>query len=239
MNPELERRLRHFGATVDAAADAAATPRRGPAGSAALCRPRQRRRPDLDRPHRFYRVLAVAAAAVAIVAGGIDIAALDRTSSTPGVADQPIGSTGPAATEPSDAATTDPADIVGPLHSDAAHDDRARVLPAGRRRPDPDHAAGVFVVHACTNDYHLDICDSGPAVRLVQERLRAGRRLLAQRRRLLRPRHAHRGAHVPADARLTVDGQVGPATWAAARARRAGIDSDGNGIVDPDEISTD
>jgi hypothetical protein len=233
MNPELERRLRHFGATVDAAADAEDA-RRGPAGSAALA-DLDNVVGHLDRPHRFYRVLAVAAAAVAIVAGGITFA-IDRTSSTPGVADQPIGSTGPAATEPSDAATTDPADIVGPLTvTGPTTTAPGSSRPAAPTRPTTPPECSSYTL---TSDYHLDICDSGPAVRLVQERLRAsvdsslnvdgyfgpGTRTAV---RTFQQMHG-----------LTVDGQVGPATWQLLVPDAPGVDTDGNGVVDPDEIST-
>jgi Putative peptidoglycan binding domain len=238
MNPELERRLRNYGATVDAAATAAEARRRAPANTtdrtAALA--------DLDnvvvldhRPHRFYRVLAVAAAAVAVIAGAIAFA-VDGSSPDTSTADRPITST--AATRPTDHDATEPANvaipttaarptttITGPQSTTAAAQTVATPPP-------------VCSSYKPSNAYHLDICDSGAAVRLVQERLRASVDSSLNVDGYFGPGTRNAVRTFQQLHGLTVDGQVGPATWALLVPDAPGIDADVSGIVDPDEIST-
>ena len=92
-----------------------------------------------------------------------------------------------------------------------------------------------YTVH---NDYHLEICDSGPAVRLVQERLRAAVDSSLNVDGYFGPGTRNAVRTFQQMHELTVDGQVGPATWALLVPDAPGTDTDGNGIVDPDEIST-
>ena len=76
-----------------------------------------------------------------------------------------------------------------------------------------------------------------PAVRLVQERLGPKRRLLALNVDSYFGLARTRGTHVPADARSPStarwDRRRSSSSWPTHR-----VDSDGNGVVDPDEIST-
>jgi peptidoglycan hydrolase-like protein with peptidoglycan-binding domain len=85
-------------------------------------------------------------------------------------------------------------------------------------------------------EYSLRLCDKGPAVRIIQERLVAAGESIsidgyfgpgteqAVRR--------FQGAHG-----LDVDGWVGPDTWRVLVPDAPGVDVDGNGIVDPPELA--
>ncbi len=239
MNPDLERRLRNYGATVDAAAAAAEARRTAPASTTDRTAVA-----DLDnvvvldhRPHRFYRVLAVAAAAVAVVAGAIAFAARGSSPDT-GTADQPTTSTAvaetvaPPSTEPTNVValpTTTPQPTTTPTRVPQSTTASAQTAPT---------TPPVCSSYAESNAYHLDICDSGAAVRLVQEALRASVDSSLNVDGYFGPgtRNAVRTFQLRHG--LTVDGQVGPATWALLVPHAPGIDTDGNGIVDPDEIST-
>jgi murein L,D-transpeptidase YcbB/YkuD len=238
MNPELERRLRRYGATVDAAADAEETRRGATAssvGSTALA--------DLDnvvaldhRPHHFYRVLAVAAAAVAVVAGSIAFA-VGRSSPSTNIADRPITSTAPAVTEPSGSASTQPVEVAPPLTTSlptTTNVSESSMAPPPTRPTAPP----VCTSYTPSNAYHLDICDSGAAVRLVQERLRASIDSSLNVDGYFGPGTRNAVRTFQQMHGLTVDGQVGPATWALLVPDAPGIDVDGSGVVDPDEIST-
>ena len=240
MNPELARRLREYGATVDAAANAEEARRGATAsatGSTAVA--------DLDdvvaldhRPHRFYRVLAVAAAAVALVAGGIAFAT-GRSSPSTGIADRPITSTAPAAAEPIDHDTTEPGDVVALPTTTARPTTTATPEAATAPSQGRPTTSTVCASYTPTNAYHLDICDSGAAVRLVQERLRASVDSSLTVDGYFGPGTRDAVRSFQQQHGLTVDGQVGPATWELLVPDAPGIDADGSGIVDPDEISTD
>jgi murein L,D-transpeptidase YcbB/YkuD len=238
MNPELERRLRRFGATVDAAA-AAKDAQRNTAG-----------REDapvaaLDnvvaigaRPRRTVHAVAVAAAVVAIVvAGGIAIA-LTRSGPSTGTAERP-GAPTLAAVESTEATAAAPIESAAPTTTAPPTTTSTGTSPpessAPATRPtDPP----VCRSYEPTNDYHLDICDSGAAVRLLQERLRGAVDSSLKVDGYYGPgtRAAVRTFQKLHD--LAVDGQVGPATWAMLVPDAPGTDTDNNGIVDPDEIST-
>ncbi|HET9667596.1 MAG TPA: peptidoglycan-binding domain-containing protein [Desertimonas sp.] len=231
MNPELERRLKRSGAVVDGATDAAAADHRASAtagsGSAVA---------DLDnvvdltpRPHRLYRALAVAAAALILVVGGIAIAAARRSPST-SVGDQPFASARPVVTDGSAPATTE--------RSDLAPSPTTSAVPAP---PPPTNQTMPPVCQSYTvhNDYHLEICDRGPAVRLVQERLRTAVDSSLNVDGYFGPDTRNAVRTFQQMHQLTVDGQVGPATWEVLVPDAPGTDADGNGVVDPHEISAD
>jgi murein L,D-transpeptidase YcbB/YkuD len=235
MNPELERRLRRFGATVDAAA-AAKDAQRSIAGreGAPVA--------DLDnvvaigaRPRRTVHALTVAAAVVAIaVAGGVAIA-LSRSSPSTGTAERPPAPTLAAVVDTTEAAAAAPVESAAPTTTARpASTPPPESSPPATRPTDPP----VCRSYEPTNDYHLDICDSGAAVRLVQERLRAEVDSSLKVDGYFGPatRAAVRTFQQMHD--LAVDGQVGPATWALLVPDAPGTDTDDNDIVDPDEIST-
>jgi murein L,D-transpeptidase YcbB/YkuD len=244
MNPELERRLRRFGTTVDAAAAAKEAQRhtsgRDDAPVAAL---------DNvvvigGRPRRTVHALGVAAAVVAIVVAGAVAIALTRSGPSTGTAERPqspaleavVDTTEAAAAVPTESAaptTTAPPSTTSTSPSPSESSTPGLSAPATRSTDPP-----VCSSYRPTNDYHLDICDSGRAVRLVQEQLRTAVDSSLKVDGYYGPgtRAAVRTFQQLHD--LTVDGQVGPATWALLVPEAPGTDTDNNGVVDPDEIST-
>jgi len=237
MNPELERRLKNYGAYVDAAADVAAQRRStAPTGNAAAVA-------DLDnvvvlaeQPHRFYRALAVAAAAVAVVAGGIAI--VGGSSPSTSVGERPLPSQSAATPIDTSAVTTEAVDAT-PRPTTVLEPPPTQVAASATAPPPPTNQTVPPVCSSYTvrNDYHLEICDEGPAVRLVQERLKA-----AVDSSLIVDGYFGPGTRTAVRSfqqmhGLTVDGQVGPATWALLVPDAPGTDTDGNRIVDPSEIT--
>jgi hypothetical protein len=239
MNPELERRLRRFGATVDDAAAAKAA-QRNTTGTASTVAALDNVVPIDARPRRAIHAFVVAAAVVVIaVAGGIAIA-LNRSGPSTSTAERPATPTlaGVVATTEAAAAasieSTSPTTTAPPATTSTSPSRPESSVPATRPTEPP-----VCRSYAPTNDYHLDICDSGAAVRLVQEQLQATVDSSLKVDGYFGPgtRAAVRTFQQLHD--LTVDGQVGPATWALLVPEAPGTDTDHNGIVDPDEISTD
>jgi murein L,D-transpeptidase YcbB/YkuD len=240
MNPELERRLRRFGATVDAAAAAKDAQRTTSGREDAPIAALDNVVAIGDRPRRTVHALAVAAAVVAIVvAGGIAIT-LTRSGPSTGTAERPAGQTLAGVVDTTEAAAAAPIQSAAPTTT---------ALPSSTSTtaPQPESSAPatrstdppVCRSYEPTNDYHLDICDSGAAVRLVQERLQAA---VDSSLKI----DGYYGPGTRAAVRtfqqlhgLAVDGQVGPATWALLVDDAPGTDTDNNGIVDPDEIRTD
>jgi murein L,D-transpeptidase YcbB/YkuD len=238
VNPELERRLRRFGATVDAAASAEQA-QRARAGSdthatgAAMAEldnvvTRERRR------HRPYRALAVAAAAIAVAAAGITVA-VGRLDPSTNIAEHPStqasmapGGTGPATTR---LPVEVPATTIAPTTTTAGQ-------PTAVAQPPPTSRPPVCPSYTPHNDYHLEICDSGAAVRLVQERLRASVDSSLTVDGYFGPATRNAVRTFQQLHGLSVDGQVGPATWALLVPDAPGTDADASGIVDPAEIST-
>jgi murein L,D-transpeptidase YcbB/YkuD len=235
MNPELSRRLQRFGHTVDAAAEAEEVRRASvPATHAAAVAELDTAVPIRRHQHRFYRALAVAAAAAALVAGGV-VFAIGRSTTPTESGRQPVDQTQAAAvTQPSAAtrstAASAPDTTARPSTTAATTSVATSALPR-RGGPPPECPS-----YTPTDDYHLDICDSGTAVRLAQERLKAtvdssltvdGYFGPATRAavRTFQQRHG-----------LTIDGQIGPATWRLLVPNAPGADADGNGVVDPNEI---
>jgi hypothetical protein len=237
MNPELERRLRRFGATVDAAAAAKDAQRTSTGGEGTPLAQLDNVVSIGPRPRRTVHALVAAAAVVILaVAGGIAIA-LTRSGPSTSTAERPTTPLVPAVAETSEPAAAAPIERGVPTTT---------ALPATSTNPSPTVSSPatrptdppVCPSYEPTNDYHLDICDSGAAVSLVQERLRAAVDSSLKVDGYYGPgtRAAVRTFQQLHD--LAVDGQVGPATWALLVPDAPGTDLDHNGIVDPDEIST-
>ena len=214
MNPELERRLRQFGATVDAAADG-----RGRAA--------QHRRPA-NTPSSPISTTSSPSTDGVTASTASSPWLPQRWRSSPAASSSPSARSGPSTKPPS-----------GPLTSQSAATptDAARRRPRQRsiasptrpRRARPTTTLGTCVgdsrlparanqppvcsSYTVHNDYHLEICDDGAAVRLVQERLRATVDSWPRRRRVLRPGTRTAVRAFQQSHGLTVDGQVGPATW--------------------------
>jgi Putative peptidoglycan binding domain len=245
MNPELERRLRQFGATVDAAADVEDARRRATAAA-----PDESTIARLDavvvlgrQPHRFYRAIAAAAAAVAVVAGGIAFA-VGRTGPSTGIADRPITPTPAAVTDSTETATTEPVEVA-PVTTVLSTTTTTTSVPVSSTAPATElpqtrpSTPAVCPSYTPNNDYHLGICDSGPAIRLAQERLRASIDSSLNVDGYFGPGTRNAVRTFQQLHGLSVDGYIGPLTWAALVPDAPGTDVDGSGIVDPDEISTD
>lgn len=91
--------------------------------------------------------------------------------------------------------------------------------------------------YAANNQYPLRMCDSGQAVRLMQFQLTASNPYLEVDGNF-GPETEHAVRVFQDLSGLTIDGLVGPATWRTLTAGRiSGTDSDGNGVIDPAEVT--
>jgi murein L,D-transpeptidase YcbB/YkuD len=201
MNPELEARLRRFGASVDAAADAAearraADPLRPPPVLADVSALEPVEAPPRRQPHS-YRALAVAAATAAVaIAVGV-VARSPSPDGTTSPAGDSAATTGVAAS--ADVAASAPAPVAT-----TAPPSSSSTSTAPTTTPAP--AIVVCPSYRPNDTLPLRLCDKGDAVRAVQQRLREV---------------------VVAD--LLVDGYLGPTTEQAVRTfqRLHGLDVDG------------
>jgi hypothetical protein len=199
MNPELEARLRRFGASVDAAAGAAEARR-------AAVPPALRDRADVSslepaqvpprrQPH-FYRVLAVAAAAAAVaIAAGVVLA---RTGSPGDPGDLAAGDASPAVESTAPPTTAGTATTATATTAPASSTSTSSAPATTTTVPPPSIACPSYRLN---ETLPLRLCDKGDAVRAVQQRLGG----------------------------LDVDGYFGPSTRAAVRAfqREHGLEVDG------------
>lgn len=252
MNPDLERRIRRYGTTVDAAAEAesarltatAALPGVGGprvVGSLDNVVPIARRRPR-------WSAIAIGVAAAAVLIAGL-AAFVGRGRLSTDVADRPVDPTAAPVIEPSPATsppldstpavvptaaaapvtaaapTTAAAPVNGPTAPDATD--------AGPQAPAASPRCPSYTAH---NDYHLETCDSGVAVRLVQERLKVLVDSTLTVDGYFGPGTESAVRTFQLDRGLTVDGQVGPATWRLLVPDAPGTDLDGSGVVDPSEV---
>jgi putative peptidoglycan binding protein len=229
MNPELEARLRRLGARVDAAADEAATrhrvvPLHKATGEQATIVPKLE--PVVatrGRPARFYRVLAVSAAAAAVAialgvvigrsaeegaerpfASGTELAAVATSEPEPESTEEPIRSPSTTMTRPATPTSTTPRS--SPTTTASTPTTSSTTL------PESTDEANTTAPRACpsyrVNDsLPLRLCDRGEMVRQVQQRL----------------------AETVAP-ELLVDGFFGPSTQAAVLAfqqQNPGLEVDG------------
>jgi murein L,D-transpeptidase YcbB/YkuD len=211
MNPELEARLRRFGASLDAAADAAEVRRAADPLASGLRADVSSLEPAAVPPRRqphFYRVLAVAAAAAAVaIAVGVVLArspAPDRAASPTDIDSSTTVRVAAAATG------TGPATTAAGAASPQAPASSTSTAPTTSAAP----ASIACPSYRLNDTLPLRLCDKGDAVRAVQQRLRDT---------------------VAPD--LLDDGYLGPTTEAAVRTfqRAHGLEVDG--LVGPDTWS--
>jgi Putative peptidoglycan binding domain len=207
VNPELEARLRRFGASVDAAADAAEARR-----AVDPLPPRQAGVSYLEpvdvpprRQPRFYRVLAVAAAAAAVaIALGVVVARSPSPDGTGGLAgsDSSISAGVAAAATGTAPSTTTARSTTSSTTSTA---------PTTTTAP----ANVVCPSYRLNETLPLRLCDKGDAVRAVQQRLRetVAADLLVDG--YLGPTTEEAVRTFQQLHGLEVDGLVGPDSWSA------------------------
>jgi murein L,D-transpeptidase YcbB/YkuD len=208
MNPELEARLRRFGASVDAAADAAAArrasgPLRSPLSSAGVSHLEPVDEASRRRQPRFYRVLAgAAAAAAAAIAVGVVVA---RTGSPEGSGNLAAGNASPVVESTAAPSTsTAPSTTAAPATTTAAPSTSTSTSTTPSATSAPSSVACPS--YRLNDTLPLRLCDKGEAVNAVQQRL---------------------GETVAPG--LLVDGYFGPSTRAAVRTfqREHGLEVDG------------
>jgi hypothetical protein len=221
MNPELEARLRRFGASVDAAADAAAVRRAAdplpPGHRADVSSLEPASAPPRRQPH-FYRVLAVAAAAAAVaIAVGVVLAG----SPAPDRAGGPADIEGSTTVRVAAAATG-----TGPSPTAAAPTSAPVASPSSAPTSATAPQSVACPSYRLNDTLPLRLCDKGAAVSAVQQRLRdtVAPDLLVDG--YLGPTTQAAVRTFQRDQRLEVDGLVGPATWGALFAGAAGTAGD-------------
>lgn len=248
MDPDLANRLRRFGEQVDQAA-VAAQAGRPPAPSPvaddtdelAMVVPFVTARTN----RRFQVITAAAAAAIVVLAGALitwrvvgkeDLGPADSGPSTVNPTTALASTT--SSTSSSVVATTTSLPAIPPggptstttstTTTTTAPSGSASTPATGTRPP----LCPEYVSYGTS--YPIQLCDEGPAVRLIQERVGA-----PEIDGLFGPA-TRQSVRVFQEqvAGLEVDGLVGPATWAAMFPNGApgGVDRDGNGTVEPWEV---
>jgi peptidoglycan hydrolase-like protein with peptidoglycan-binding domain len=102
----------------------------------------------------------------------------------------------------------------------------------------PDHHLPACPAYRLNDQYPIRHCDKGDDVKTIQAALRtAGYPVTIDG--YFGPHTHHAVRAFQDDNELHVDGLVGPQTWRALNARlhMTGTDSDGSGLIDPDESS--
>jgi hypothetical protein len=243
MDPELARRLRRYGEQVDHAAIAAQGGRPAPNRTAD--------HDDTDElptvvpitaarsNRRFQLITGAAAAAIVVVAGALitwritgddDLAPADSGLTTVNTTAEPSSST---------TSTTTTVTTTLPLVPDgSASSTTSSTTTTSTSEPSTSSAGNPPTTVACPDydaygtSYPIRLCDTGPAVRLIQERVGA-----PQVDGLFGPATRESVRVFQQVNNLEVDGLVGPATWAAMFPGGApGADTDGDGTVEPWEV---
>jgi hypothetical protein len=251
LDADLSVRLQRYGANLDrAAADAqlarAARQAAGdtPPGDAGVVELAARRR-------RAWPVVATAAASVIIVAGAIGVL-LANGDGEP-AADRDLAAAqsavptaaGPTPASSAAAESSSPTTTIGVTTTTAPAPTTTVVVPFG---PPPLAVEVTTTMTSATNrrpvcpdytyrvDYSLRLCDQGPAVRVIQQRLvNAGSGIAVDG--YFGPGTQSAVRQFQREHGLDVDGWVGPDTWSVLVPDAPGVDLNGNGVVDPNELT--
>ena len=247
MDPDLAKRLRRFGEQVDQAAVAAQAgrPLAPPSANAdaddtdelATVVPFVATRPN----RRFQLITGAAAAAIVVLAGALitwrvvgddDLGPADSGPSTVNTTAQP-STTATTTASTVDPTTTLPAiPLGGPSSTSSTSTSTTTTV-------SPSNSTATASARTCPTGYHaydaaypIRICDRGPAVRLIQQRVGAPTDdsfFGPATRQSVRVFQELNG--------LEVDGLVGRETWARLFPDGApGVDADLSGTVDPWEV---
>lgn len=211
MNPDLEGRLRRFGATVDRAAEAAQQQRAAAGGEAGdlenVVSLSERRRP--------YRVIATVAASAAAVIGVITFVARGSgggEADPAGSGDRPavvVESSRPDVVASTDGTPSTTVAIASPTTSAASSTSTSTTSPTSSTRPPATTRPPVCPSYRENAELPLRLCDQSDAVRQVQAVLGvdADGYFGPSTESAVEDFQRARG--------LGVDGLVGSATWAA------------------------
>ena len=105
----------------------------------------------------------------------------------------------------------------------------------GAAEPGPAPPVPACDGYADNDQYPITMCDKGPAVEVIQQALVAAGQAIEVDGYFGPQTDAAVRAYQAANG-LEVDGRVGPLTWAALVPAAPGADTDGSGVVDPDEL---
>jgi hypothetical protein len=243
MDPELASRLRRYGEQVEHVAIAAQAdrpaPRRAAVGDDTDELPTVVPITAAPSNRRFRMITAAAAAAIVVVAGGLitwritgdaDLAPADSGPTTVNTTARPTTST----TTTTTTVTTVP--LLPDGGSSSSTTSTTSTTLSGSSTSSAGNGPPTTV--ACPDydpygtRYPIRLCHTGPAVRLIQERVGA-----PEVDGLFGPATRQSVRVFQQVENLEVDGLVGPDTWAAMFPTGApGTDADGNGTVEPWEV---
>ena len=253
---EVQRRLQRFGATVDRAAADAQLARAARDASTDSTDSTTVVDFAVHRRRRDWRVVAVVAGGIGVLLAQNDGGPDDRgvaVSAGPGpviVADSDTASTlgtepvttAPATTAPPTTAASTSSTSTVPAASTTAPPSPVgppplALAPTTTAAPsDDDGHEPVCPSYTYRVEYSLRLCDKGPAVSLIQQRLvAAGADISVDG--YFGPGTEQAVRRVQQGNGLQVDGWVGPDTWGLLVPDAPGVDVDGSGRVDPDELS--
>lgn len=244
MDPDLAHRLRRFGEQVDQAAIAANAQRPAPADT-----------DDTDvlpaavpitaaRSNRRVHMITAAAAAAIVVVGGALVTWRIVGESDPGPADSTQATVSTtertATTTASTTTSTMPTTTVpgfppgGSSSTSSTSSTTTTSAPStGSSANAPSTTVACPDYDAYGSQYPIRLCHTGPAVRLIQQHVGA-----PQVDGLFGPATRQSVRVFQQVSGLNADGLVGPLTWAAMFPDGApGTDADGDGTVEPWEVS--
>lgn len=165
-------------------------------------------------------------------AGGPGTGGTAATTTAPRSA--PAGTGVPAGTEP---AGTDGAGAEGTEAPAGTAAGEGTVPPTTDFVPSGPTTTGPECEYAPNDEFPIQRCDSGPAVRVIQSILQVLGYNIGTVDSLYGDQTTYAVVAFQENEQLNVDGAVGPETWAALNVPSAyGNDANGNGAIEPNEI---